>query len=126
MSYLRSIGAVAAGEVIFGGSAVLLFQLARMDPYAPRPSPIFMLFTTLYGAFFAALGGYVTARLAGRREMEHTAALVCLIILIAAGSLVAMLGKGTVWSEIATLVVMAPCAALGGLFRRRQTQRVAA
>jgi hypothetical protein len=125
MKAARSIGGVVAGYLIFGLSAGILFQAAKVDPHAPA-SLTFMVLSTLYGAFFAAVGGYVAAWIAGWREFEHAVALALLIDLTALGSLVAVLGKGSVWSNIATVLVMAPTVLLGGWIRRKQATRRAA
>ena len=46
---LRSIGAVAAGYVIFGSSGFLLFQLSGRDPHQPAPLT-FKIATIIWGA----------------------------------------------------------------------------
>lgn len=119
MNVVRSIGAVLCGYLLFALSAVLLFHFAGRDPHAPA-SPAFIILTTIYGILFAALGGYVAARIAGRLELLHTAVLAGVIALLALISLIVELGKGSVWSQVAALLFMAPAALLGAMVRLRK------
>jgi hypothetical protein len=113
---LRSIGAVAAGYIIFGVSAALLFQLSGQMPHEPAPVG-FKIGSTIWGAVFALVAGWLTARIAARKPATHAAVLAGLIALGALGSLIAD-RTGAKWSQTSALVVMAPCAWLGGLRAR--------
>jgi len=117
MNIARSIGGVIAGYLIFGISLGILFREAGVDPHESAPV-LFVVLSTLYGAFFAALGGYVAAWIAGRGALKHALALTVVIGAFALLSLVAMLGKGSIWSQLATICVIAPSALLGGRIRR--------
>jgi MFS family permease len=118
----RSILSVIAGYLIFALTAGTLFQLSGQPPHQPAPL-WFMLVATLYGAAFALLGGYVAARLGRRRPKDHAYAVAGLVALGAVVSLLSTLGKGAIWTQVSALVLMAPCAALGGVFRARQLRR---
>ena len=114
---LRSIAAVIAGYVVFAVSAVALFVIAGRDAQAAAPVG-FMIFSTVYGMLFAGLAGYLAARIAGRRELLH-AAIVTTII--AAGAVSAIFTRpegGTIWAQLAAVLLMAPAATLGGWLRR--------
>jgi ABC-type Mn2+/Zn2+ transport system permease subunit len=115
---VRSIVAVVVGYLVFAGSAVALFQVSGQAPHAPASLP-FMLGSTLYGILFAALGGYLAARLVPRRPELHGAAVAALIALGAAASLVARHGTGSVWSQVSAVLLMAPAAWGGGYLRAR-------
>jgi hypothetical protein len=67
----------------------------------------------------ALLGGYVAAWLAKRRPLAHGFAVTAVLALGAAISLLSTLGKGAIWSQVAALVIMAPCAAIGGWLRAK-------
>jgi hypothetical protein len=69
---------------------------------------------------FALLGGYVAAWLARRRPLAHGGAVAIVLALGAAISLLSTIGKGAIWSQVAALALMAPCAILGGWLRLRQ------
>ena len=115
---LRSIGAVVAGYFVFGASAALLFQLSGQAPHQAAPVS-FMAASVIWGAVFALVGGWLTARVAGRHPGAHAAALAGVIALGATVSLVARWNDAR-WSQIAAIAIMAPCAWFGGLLSRRR------
>jgi hypothetical protein len=116
---LRSIAGVAAGYLVFALSAVLLFQVSGQDPKS-FPELWFLVGSTLYGIAFATLGGFVAAVIAGRRPALHAIVVAAIIGALALVSLIASLGRGSVWSEIAVLFFMTPAAAIGGFIRDRR------
>ena len=118
MSALRSVVAVVAGYFIFAVSAVVLFRVAARDPHTPQ-DPGFVLFAVAYGMVFALLGGVAAAAIAGRRPIVHACILAGIISLGAFISLSASPGEGAIWSQLAAIGVMAPCAVVGGLLRGR-------
>jgi multisubunit Na+/H+ antiporter MnhE subunit len=113
---LRSIGAVAAGYFIFASSGLLLFQLSGQDPHASAPLT-FKIATIIWGCVFALVAGWLTARIAPRRPATHAAIVAALIATGAVVSIVAS-PAGAIWSQVSALVLMAPCAWLGGLLAR--------
>ena len=113
---LRSIGAVAAGYLIFAMSAVLLFQMSGRAPHQAQPLA-FEIASIIWGCVFALVAGWLTARIATRQPAVHAAALAGVIALGALASLVGD-GSGAKWSQLAALVLMAPCAWFGGLVSR--------
>jgi hypothetical protein len=112
---LRSIGAVAAGYLVFGSSAALLFQMSGQPPHEQAPIG-FKIGSIVWGAVFALVAGWLTARIAVRRPATHAAVLAGVIALGAVVSLAA--APGAKWSQVSALAVMAPCAWLGGLRAR--------
>ena len=115
----RSVLAVAVGYFIFALSAFAFFQISGQPPHQAAPMPI-MLASIAVGMIFALLGGYVAAWIARRRPLAHGVAVAVVLALGATISLVSTFGKGAVWSQVTALVLMAPCAALGGWLRLRQ------
>jgi hypothetical protein len=113
---LRSIGAVAAGYIVFGGSAALLFQVSGQAPHEAAPV-WFKVASIAWGAVFALIAGWLTARIAVRRPATHAAILAGLIAL---GAIVSLFAdpSGSKWSQTSAAVIMAPCAWLGGLRAR--------
>ena len=112
---LRSIGAVAAGYLVFASSAVLLFQMSGRAPHQPQPLA-FEVASVVWGCVFALVAGWLTARIAARKPVLHAGILAGVIALGALGSLVA--AAGAKWTQIAALVIMAPCAWFGGIVSR--------
>jgi hypothetical protein len=118
---MKSILAVLAGYLVFGVSTILLFAVTGVDPQQ-EPGLGFRIWSTVYGVFFALTGGYVAARIAGRKEVAHAIAVACILALLATVSLIAQPSHGSLWSQIAALGFMAPAAILGGMVRGRQVK----
>ena len=119
---MRSVLAVLLGYLVFGVSALILFKVSGVDP-RQEPGLGFRIWSTLCGVFFAFSGGYLAARIAGKKEITHAGAVACLLALIATVSLIAQPGHGSLWSQIAALGFMTPAAVLGGVLRARQIPR---
>lgn len=122
MEILRSIGAVVVGYLIFAFSAFGFFQISGQAPHQVAP-PAVMLGSIIVGVVSALAGGYVAAWLAGRKPLVHGVVVAAVLALGAAVSLLATLGHGAIWSQLAALLLMAPSAALGGWVRARQPGR---
>lgn len=116
---VRSVIAVIAGYVVFAVSAILLFRLSGHDPHAPAEIG-FVLITVIYGMLFATLAGFLAALLGRRFEMEHALAVASLIAALGAASLLASVKSGAIWTQLAAILIIAPCAMLGGYLRQRQ------
>ena len=106
------------GYLIFGVSAALLFAVTGQDPHV-MPGAAFLVLSIAYGMVFAGIGGYAAAAFAPRRPVLHAAIVAGIIAVGATASLLAKPGAGAIWSEAAALVLMAPCAVIGGILRRR-------
>ena len=119
---LRSILAVVVGYFIFALPAFAFFRLSGQAPHKVAPTAV-MLGSIAFGMVFAALGGYAAAWLARRRPLAHGTAVGAVLALGAAVSLLSTLGKGAIWSQVAALLLMAPCAILGGWLRFKQVAR---
>ena len=115
----RKIIGVIVGYLIFAISAGLLFQIVRRDPHAPT-SISFMLVSFVYGAAFAALGGYVASTIARSGNLTQAIALAIVIALGATISILSQPGKGAIWSQLGAIFIMAPSALIGGWFKLRQ------
>ncbi|MEO8334885.1 MAG: hypothetical protein ABI664_07925 [bacterium] len=115
---LRSIAAVIVGYVIFAASAYAVFRVSGQAAHAVA-STSFMLLSIASGIVFALAGGYVAGWIAGRRPIAHAVAMAMVLALGAGVSLIATLGHGVIWSQVAALLLMAPSAVLGGWLRSR-------
>ena len=113
MKFLRSILSVIAGYVLFALSAFAFFQLSGQPPHQHAPVPV-MLASIAVGMLGAFAGGYLAARMAGRRPFAHGIAVAVVLAAGALASLLATLGHGAIWSQLAALVLMAPSAMFGG------------
>jgi hypothetical protein len=118
MQMLRSIGSVILGYLVFALSAFAFFQLTGQAPHAKVPLSI-VLTSILVGIVAAFAGGYLAARLAGRKPAAHGLAVALILAIGATVSLVSTIGNGAIWSQISALILMVPSAAVGGLVRAR-------
>jgi hypothetical protein len=62
----------------------------------------------------------VAAWLAGRRPVAHAVATAIVLAVGAGASLVATLGHGAIWTQVAALACMAPAVVVGGWLRSKQ------
>ena len=115
---IHSIIAIIAGYVVFAVSAVILFIISGFNPHAEVPL-WFLATATIYGMFFAALGGYLAALIANRKGLLHSGILTLVIIAGATGSLLSSPGNEAIWSQVSAILLMAPSAMLGGYIRSR-------
>jgi hypothetical protein len=120
---MRSLVAVAAGYLIFAGSAVVLFRLLNVNPHAPATIR-FEVLAIAYGLAFSSLGGFVTGKIGRQADLNCGIALALVIALGATISMIARPGAGALWTQIAALVLFAP-ASLGGDWIRKRTGQTA-
>ena len=118
IAILRSVVAVIVGYVVFAASAFAVFKLSGQAAHAEASVP-FMLVSSASGVIFALAGGYIAAWIAGHHPRAHGLAVAALLAVGAGVSLAATVGQGSIWSQIAALILMAPSAALGGWLRAR-------
>ncbi len=114
---VRSILAIVIGYAVFAVPSVLLFNVAGIDPHAPPPSGSVVLLCTVYGVFFALLAGWLTVGLVGRRVLWPVLALAAVVAVLAAVSLA--FARDVYWTQLSTLILMAPAVVLGGAIRLR-------
>ncbi len=77
------------------------------------PDPLFVL-ALAYRIPFNVVGGYVTARVAPNRTMNHALSLGITGIVLAAAGAIAMGKYGPTWYSLANIVIALPCAWFGG------------
>ncbi|MCX6145261.1 MAG: hypothetical protein NTZ35_18815 [Ignavibacteriales bacterium] len=118
---MKSVLAVLVGYLVFGVPTILFFTVAGIDP-RQEPELGFRIWSTVYGVFFAFAGGYVAARIAGKREVTHASAMACILAFLATASFIVQPGHGSLWSQIAALGFMTPAVILGGVLRARQVR----
>ena len=108
---VRSLFAVVAGYLVFGLSAVILFQVAGVDPHA-QSSTGFKIFSIVWGIAFALGAGFFAAKLAPRRPLCHAGIVAALVAVAATVSVIGM--SGTKWTQLAAIVFTTPSVILGG------------
>ena len=91
---------------------------------ANGPSTRYMTASLVSGFLFVVVGGYVTARIARRRELRSAYQLTAFCFLMSIFSAVTSFGKQPLWYQIALMVVGPSGAVIGGLVRARQVSRI--
>ena len=115
---MRTFLAAVAGYLIFAGSAVLLFQLTKVDPHSPAALN-FEGLSIAYGLAFGFLGGFVAGRIGRRMDLKCGISVAVVIGIGAAVSMIARPGAGALWTQTAALLLFAPAALAGDWIRRR-------
>lgn len=105
------------GDVIFAGSAALLFYFSRTDPHAPAATG-FIFFSVLYGFAFALLAGFVAGTIGKRPDLIAGILLAVIIAVPALITLITRPGQGAAWSAASALLLLAPAAVVGDWFRK--------
>lgn len=121
-SVARTVAGALIGYAIFAAAAALLFALSGRDPHAPQ-SPAFTAVTIALGVLFALAGGYIAQRVARRGDLVAGIAVGCIVAIGALISLVSSPGAGARWSQLATILLMAPAAVAGAALARRPLAR---
>lgn len=115
---IRSVIAIIAGYAVFLISSVLLFRITNRDPRDPA-AIAFFLFTLAYGSCFGLLAGQITARIAGCRYLQNATIVAALIALTALIPILVNPRAGSPWTELAAILIVAPCVLLGAYIRSR-------
>ncbi len=122
----RSIGALLAGMlavvILSLGTDLALHAAGIFPALGDRMSDNLFVLATVYRTIYAVLGGYITARLAPNRPMQH--ALLNGLIGVALSTLGAVVtwnrALGPHWYPLALVVTALPTAWLGGKLRLMQ------
>jgi hypothetical protein len=78
------------------------------------------LFAALYRVVYGVLGGYVTARFAPDRPMQHALALGAVGFVLSTAGAIAMWDVGPSWYPLAVIAMTFPCAWAGARVRAAQ------
>src|SRR4051794_38460722 len=116
---MRLFVAVLTGYMVFAVASVLLFQLTLHDPRT-TPSLMFGIMSVAWGIWAAGLGGYVAVRIARPPTLLASIVVGCLIAVGALASLIADWGSASMWSQVSTMLLMAPAACGGGRLALRK------
>lgn len=132
MSPIRSIIAVLGGIAVIAlvvetleftlVTAVSGGSITDMSGYfAVRNRPAILTAKLVYNTFAAILGGYMTAKIAGTRELLHTAvAAVIQTVALIWGFTVGEYASFTpAWTRIALVLLTGPAMMAGGMIRAK-------
>jgi hypothetical protein len=127
--WLRSILAIAAGFVLIVLLAVGTDGIAhamRPDIFGPNSSTSnvpYLVIAIVYVSVYATAGCWLAAALAGRRPMLHALILGLLGLFFNIAAVPGMWALFPRWYTIVSLILVMPCAWLGGKLRDRQLER---
>jgi uncharacterized protein YqhQ len=110
---IRKILSIVAGYAVFVVSSVILFEISGQDPHE-NASITFIAVSSVYGAFFSFVGGFVVQLIAKSDKLSLNYILAFIIAGFAAFSLIKL--DGNHWTQIIAMVIFAPLSILGGLF----------
>jgi hypothetical protein len=109
---LRHAVAIVVGYLCFGLASASVFAFTGHDPHL-RPSWGFAFSSTLAGMIFAGGAGFLAAIISpfGSRASRHLALAMAILALMFAAI---EWSRGSIWSELTVVFLIAPCAAIGG------------
>jgi hypothetical protein len=132
LSPIRSIIAILGGIAVISlvvetleftlVTAVSGGSITDMNEYfAVRNRPAILAVKVVYNTLAAVLGGYMTAKIAGTRELLHTAiaAFIQTVALIWGLTVGEYAGFTPVWLRIALVLLTGPAMIAGGTIRAR-------
>lgn len=124
---LRSIGAILAGFIMVvithTGTDAVMHATGVFPPWGQPMSDALFLLATVYRSVFGVAGSYLTARLAPNRPMQHALVGGVIGLILSIAGAVATWNKGSEfgphWYPLALIVLVLPCAWIGGKLHRR-------
>jgi peptidoglycan/LPS O-acetylase OafA/YrhL len=125
---VRSVLALVLGYAVMlalqlGGDTALTALAPEIMPLPGEPpDPAYFAYRLGTGFFFIALGGYVTALLAGRAEMKHALGLAALSITASILEVQYYPTTQPLWYSVALMFLSIPSALAGGYYRVRQLE----
>lgn len=120
---MRSILAVVAGSVVWMvtalGTDVLIHRLAPgwFDAQGRVDAVGVLLLMMCYALGFSILGGYVTAAIARRKEVQHALALGLLQLAMGVVATVNFWHTAPAWYHLMFLALLVPANVFGGYLR---------
>jgi len=126
---LRSILAIIAGSVAWMVTALgmdaLLMAIAPhwFSANGKVESVPLLLFMMAYSLSFSVLGGYVTALVARRKELQHALALGVLQFAMGFAATIKFFDTAPLWYHVLFLTLLIPAILIGGQLRMMQKRR---
>ena len=125
---LRGIGAVLAGVVVVAmldlGIDVVMHATGIYPPWFQPMRTSLWLLAIGYRTCDGIAGGYIVARLAPDRPVQHALVLGAIGLVLSTAGVVGTWNKGPEfgpkWYPLTLVAIALPCALLGGLLRARQ------
>jgi hypothetical protein len=119
------VGALLAVFAVTTVVDVVLHAAGIYPPWGQRASDAAFLLATAYRIAFGIAGGYVAARLAPDRPMQHALALGVVGLALSTAGAVATWNRpdlGPRWYPLAVVAMAIPCAWAGGALHRARVR----
>jgi hypothetical protein len=126
----RSVLAIIAGSVVWmvtalGTDAVLMSLAPSWFSEGGRVESVpLLLFMISYSLLFSVLGGYITALIARRKEIQHALALGVLQFLMGIVATIKFFDTAPLWFHVLFLTLLIPANVLGGQLRAMQKRKL--
>lgn len=127
---IRSIVAVIAGSVVWmvtalGMDAVLMTLFPTwFEANGKVESVSLLLFMLSYSLSFSVLGGFVTAYIARRKELQHALALGVLQFVMGIMATIKFYDTAPLWFHATFLILLVPANVFGGQLRAMQKRNL--
>jgi peptidoglycan/LPS O-acetylase OafA/YrhL len=118
MKIIPSLLSLLAGYLIFALAMVFLWMAFGYKPKDIPPDG-FLVFSIFCECLFAIGAGYAAAKITNRKELVHTGILTGVFALFGIIALVWPHNALPWWTNLATIIPIAPCFMLGGLMAIR-------
>ena len=103
---------IIAGYAIFVTTSLALFKISKQDPHS-NPSTYFVIVTTIYGAVFSFVAGFITQLIAkAKLKLNYTLA----VIIAGFATFSFLKSEGNHWTQLLAIFIFAPMSILGGIF----------
>jgi len=125
---IRSIIAVIAGSVVWMVTALGMDEVLRKlipNSFGTKgevESVPLLLFMLSYTLLFSVLGGYVTAYIARRKEIQHALILGVLQLAMGIMATIQFFDTAPLWFHLTFLLLLVPANIAGGQLRIMQQQ----
>jgi hypothetical protein len=119
----RSIGAVLAGFLVIVVLSIatdeVLHATGVFPPHGQQMSDGLFVLAMAYRIVYGFVGGYITARVAPDRPMQHALVLGAIGLVLSTVGAVVMWDAGPAWYSLAiiAIAIAMPCAWAGGKLR---------
>ena len=117
---IRKIVSIIIGYGIFVVTSLALFKIAKKDPHLD-PTTAFIILTTIYGALFSFVAGFVTQLIARTADLKINYILAFIIAGFATFSF--FKSDGNHWTQLLAIFIFAPMSILGGLFYNKRYKK---
>lgn len=119
VSTLKLVGIGLLGYLLIALGQTLALEVVLGGQLAPDSPPTILALATLGTLASGLIGGYLSARLGGKRPWLHTSVVVALLSIDAVFVVVKNVGGNPVWFDLSGALTLMLATAAGGWLRSR-------